>query len=178
MFVIAYLPSVHMAVVSERTVGRDPYFSLTRRVMPALAEACRDDPGIVLAKNNEGHFIRYYTDCSVIANNFLLTAQQTAAFMKVAELFLKSPAELGQDDMPIKYVLVRARASIATRPDGAGYMMVDKEDAKVVSDPLSDALLWSDPDSAPSNFQMITEIEAPGRDYPYARLWKIVHPGG
>lgn len=176
-FVVAQLPALRMAVASETVVGRDPYFRLTHLAMPALAEACREDPGIVLAKSNEGHFIRYYTDCSVIANNFLLTTQQVQAFRMVAELFNRTPEELLEARIPVKYVLVRARGSIATSPDGSHYMMVDRYDAERVSDPLTDALLWGEPAAAPASFALITEIAAPGKDYPYARLWKINRSG-
>jgi hypothetical protein len=176
-FVLAQGPSLRMAIASETVVGRDPYFRLTRLAMPALAAACSTDPGIVLAKSNEGHFIRYYTECSVIANNFLLTNQQIEAFKSGVELFSRKPEELVDGRIPIKYVLVRARGSIATSADGSNYMIVDKEDAALVSDPLTDALLWSDPASVPASFELITEIAAPGKDYPYARLWKINRPG-
>ncbi len=30
----------------------------------------------MLTDTNAGHYIRYFSDCSVIADNFLLTAQQ------------------------------------------------------------------------------------------------------
>lgn len=167
------IPPLQKAIASESTVGRDPYFILTRLTMPALADACAKDPGIVLAKNNEGHYIRYYTDCSVIANNFLLTDQHVRAFFKVAELFARQPEELLKSDVPVKYVLVRARGAVATSPDGSHYMLVDREDAMRVSDPLTDALLWSPPSEAPEGFTLIAEIPAPAKDYDYARIWKI-----
>ena len=176
VFVIAQVPSIRTAIASETTVGRDPYFQLTRLAMPALAAACRADPGIVLAKNNEGHFIRYYTECSVIANNFLLTTQQVEAFKAVAELFSRKPDELVHERIPIKYVLVRARGSVAASSDGSHYMIVEEDDAKLVSDPLSDSLLWGDPALVPASFELIAEIPAPGKDYAYAKLWKIHRP--
>jgi hypothetical protein len=175
-FVLALIPALQKSIVSESTVGRDPYFILTRLAMPALAEACEADPGIVLAKNNEGHFIRYYTECSVIANNFLLTPQHVQAFYRVAELYSLTPEELAKSSIPIKYVLVRARGAVATSVDGSHYMLVDKQDARMVTDPLTDALLWSDPSTVPAPFKLVAEIPAPTKDYPYARIWKIVRP--
>ena len=48
-------------------------FRALRPILEDLQQACAKDPGIVLADNDAGHYIRYYTQCSVIANNFLLT---------------------------------------------------------------------------------------------------------
>ena len=73
LLVAAYYPALRYGLTGWRQLGNDVYYRMTRLAMPALAEACRRDPGIVLARNNEGHFIRYHTDCPVIANNFLLT---------------------------------------------------------------------------------------------------------
>ena len=40
-----------------------------------MAEACRRAPGAVLAAPSVGHYVRFHTDCGVIANNFLTTSQ-------------------------------------------------------------------------------------------------------
>jgi hypothetical protein len=52
-------------------------------------------------------------------------------------------------------------------------MLVDRDDARMVSDPLTDALLWSDPDSVDPSFKLVAEVKTPTKDYPYARIWKI-----
>ena len=59
------------------------------------------------------------------------------------------------------------------RADGMGYMLADREDARMVSDPLTDALLWSDPASVDPSLKLVAEIAAPTKNYPYARIWKI-----
>ena len=41
----------------------------------ALGAACRKAPGVVLADPNDGHPIRYHSECSVIADNFITTPQ-------------------------------------------------------------------------------------------------------
>ena len=41
-----------------------------------------------------GHYIRYYTDCPVIANNFLLTPQHFRKMDEVGALFSLSAATL------------------------------------------------------------------------------------
>jgi hypothetical protein len=141
--------------------------------MPALTRACKEDPGIVLAKNNEGHYIRYYTDCSVISDNFLIAPADIRAFYSIAQFFNGSPTDLKRAQIPIKYVLVRARGAVAIRADDMGYMMADREDARRISDPLTDALLWNNPSTVDPSFKLVAEIPAPSKDYPYARIWKI-----
>lgn len=169
---IAMFPAVKSAIASEKIPARDPYFVLTRLAMPELAAACQSDPGIVLAKNNDGHYIRYYTECSVIANNFLLTPQQVEAVYTVADLFNESPVAVARSSIPIKYVLVRARG-VVYQVSGGHFELVDEEDARSISDPLTDALLWGDVKDVPAEFELIAEIMTPTQDYPYARIWKI-----
>jgi hypothetical protein len=140
--------------------------------MPPLASACEEDPGIVLARSNDGHPIRYHTGCAVIANNFLLTDQHFEAVRRVNNLFMMTPQQLLESGFPVKYVLVRARGVVVVRSDGSvGLVSVDE--APRVSDPLTDALLWSDPAKVPSRFKLIEEIKVPGGAYQYARIWKI-----
>lgn len=170
----AYYPALRYGLTGWRQLGNDVYYRMTRLAMPALAEACRRDPGIVLARNNEGHFIRYHTDCSVIANNFLLTEQHLEAVRRVGRLFAMSPQELIESAVPIKYVFVRARGVILIRSDGTIGLMPAK-DARLVSDPLTDALLWSDPATVDDRYTLVSETMVPGGEYPYARIWKMEH---
>ena len=169
---LAYYPAVRDGLAGGMRLGNDIYYPMTRLMMPTLAKECRDDPGIVLARGNEGHQIRYHTDCSVIANNFLLTDQHFRAVQRVNALFSMSPQELLQSGFPVKYIFVRARGVILIRADGS-VGIVPPEDAALVSDPLSDALLWGDPAAVPPELRLISEVKVPGGAYQYARLWKV-----
>jgi hypothetical protein len=172
LLVIAYYPAVRDGLAGGMRLGNDIYYPMTRLMMPALAKACREDPGIVLARGNEGHQIRYHTDCSVIANNFLLTDQHFRAVQRVNALFNMSPEELLQSGFPVKYIFVRARGIVLVRADGS-VGVVPPQEATVVSDPLSDALLWGDPAAVPPELRLIGEVKVPGGAYQYARLWKV-----
>ena len=169
---VAYYPAVRHGLAGGLPLGNDVYYPMTRQIMPALAEQCARDPGIVLARNNEGHFIRYHTACSVISNNFLLTEQHFDAVRRGRRLFQMSPGQLLKSGLPIKYVLVRSRGAILIKSDGS-IGIVPMSDAITVSDPLEDALLWGDPRKVPSRFTLIQEVKVAGGDYQYARLWKI-----
>jgi hypothetical protein len=169
---VAYYPAVRYGLVGGRPLGNDVYYQLTRLAMPPLAAACDEEPGIVLARSNDGHLIRYHTGCSVIGNNFLLTDQHFEAARRVDKLFSMTPEKLLESGFAVKYVLVRARGVLMMRPDGSiGLVSIDE--APRVSDPLTDALLWGDPAKVPGQFKMVQEIKVPGGAYQYARIWKI-----
>ena len=81
-----------------------------RALRPALAtlhDACAREPGIVLADVDAGHYIRYYTDCSVIADNFLLTPQHVTKLEQVRYLTSQSAEALRQVAPAVRYVLAR-----------------------------------------------------------------------
>jgi hypothetical protein len=153
-------------------LGNDAYYRLSRLVMPAFKSACEADAGIVLARSNDGHMIRYHTDCSVMANNFLLTKQHFDAVDRVDKLFDMTPEQLLASGAPVKYVFVRARGILISRADGTYDSLPDNE-ANMVTDRLSDGLLWAEVDKVPIGFQLIDEIKVPGRNYAFARVWKI-----
>jgi hypothetical protein len=169
---LAYYPAVRYGLSERPPLGNDLYYQMTRRAMPSLAAACDQDPGIVLARSNDGHPIRYHTGCSVIANNFLLTEQHFEAVRRVDNLFMMTPQQLLESGVPVKYVLVRARGVVVVREDGS-VGLVPYDEAPRISDPLTDALLWSDPAKVPSRFKLVEEIKVPGGAYQYARIWRI-----
>jgi hypothetical protein len=172
LLAVAYYPAVRHGLAGGLQLGNDVYYKMTRLAMPALADACRKDPGIVLARSNEGHYIRYHTDCSVIANNFLLTDQHFEAIRRVDALFAMTPEQLLASGIPVHYILVRARGIVLIREDGS-IGLVPPEEATIVSDTLTDHLLWGDPARVPPEFHMVTEVKVPGGAYQYARLWKV-----
>ena len=68
---------------------------------------CQKAPGIVLADQNDGHYIRYHTDCANIANNFILTPQHVAK-NQLAERLLAGPLSAVREKASyIKYIYVR-----------------------------------------------------------------------
>lgn len=169
---LAYVPAISHGLAGGGPLANDMYYPLTRLSMPALARACADDPGIVLARNNDGHFIRFHTECSVIVNNFFLTPQHFQAVERVDRMFGMSPRELLDSGFPVKYVFVRARGILMIHDDGS-IDVVPPEQKAVVTDRLSDALLWGHHDDLPAEFRLVGEVMVPGGAYPYARVWKI-----
>src|SRR5262249_18330472 len=87
--------------------ANDHTFEDSLPIYAVLHQACTEDPGIVLADNNAGHYIRYYSDCPMIVDNFLLTPQHFAKMDEIERLFSLSAPELLTAAPDVKYVLVR-----------------------------------------------------------------------
>jgi hypothetical protein len=87
-----------LGVVQKITVpynlGLDPAYEDGFGLLNTLHTACQKNPGIVLSDNNFGHYIRYHTDCSVIANNFLMTPLHEEKVLEVKRLLSLSPEQL------------------------------------------------------------------------------------
>ena len=105
-FLAAFQPPLTGSVFNKYPAGGNILYETVQPLMPALAEACDEEPGIVLANAQFGHYIRYHTDCSVIVNNFLI---DDLHFQKVEEsnMLFTIPAELmASGTGGIRYVFV------------------------------------------------------------------------
>ena len=135
LFALAYWVPATYRLLMRPLPANEPNYSFTRLALPALAEACREDPGIVLVNNNDGHYVRCHTECSVIPNNLLVTPQQEAKALLTTHLLGMTPAELSRMDLPVKYVLVRASGLLVSSPDGR-YCSATKDMAQPVAGTL------------------------------------------
>jgi hypothetical protein len=168
--VLAYAPALRYQLLEPMAPGGDAYFEGTRPLYETLRKECDREPGIVLADNDAGHPIRFYTNCSVIANNFLLTSQQFAKLDQADHLFSLSAAELARQQPQIRYLLIRALA-MRQRADGSiQYKLFFSHTERLASE-----LLYSDPSSLPSGYALLQEMNFGGKA-PYARLFRIEHP--
>jgi hypothetical protein len=105
--VIAYWIPTRYQLTEIVAPSGDAGFRALRPVLASLRDACAREPGIVLADVDAGHYIRYYTDCSVIADNFLLTPQHVMKLEQVRYLTSQSAQVLLQIAPAIRYVLLR-----------------------------------------------------------------------
>lgn len=167
---LAIYPSAVETFGARTPLGGDSYYLFTAAAMPDLASACAENPGIVLARNNDGHLIRFRTDCSVIANNFLLTQQQFQAYDRVVELFDLTTEELLAAEPQVDYVFVRARSALVETAKGVE--LADREFASMAASRLEQQLLWGDPTDLPASFELISEVAGP-LDYPLSRIYRI-----
>ncbi|MDY6947978.1 MAG: hypothetical protein SXG53_19900 [Pseudomonadota bacterium] len=181
VLLLAYAQVIRYQLVAPSPVAGDAGFAPLHPVFEPLRRACAEDPGVVLADTNAGHYIRYFTDCSVIANNFLLTNQQFAKADEVYRLFSLPPEELPKQAPFVKYVLTRA-GDIETKPNGEfQYRFFGRYQPG-----LSQRLLLTPLDSIPLHYELLFRVtmnkQQPNREQtvevPYARLYKVTPSAG
>lgn len=164
---LMYAPVLRYQLFEAMPLANEAYFEGVRPLYLTLRKECEREPGIVLADSNAGHPIRFYTECSVIANNFLLTPQHFAKLDQADALFALSSAELARQRPAIRYLLIRARA-IRQLPDGSvQYQLFFSR-----TGPLANELLFSDPSALPPGYTLLQEMNFGGKA-PYARLFRI-----
>lgn len=166
-----YYPLRHQLWAPWTPAG-DKSFAILRPMLDALSRACERKPGIVLADSDAGHYIRYYTDCSVIADNFLLTPQHGQKIEEVERLMGLRADELVRDPMPLTYVLVRPLSILAGRPGELKYFYHGGQ-----SNGLAVDLLLRPLSAVPAEYSLMSAINLPHlHNAPYARLYRIERP--
>jgi len=169
VFALALIPT-RPVWSAQWALGNSVAYSNIRSLFPALADACRERPGNVLADTDDGHWIRYHTECSVIANVFLLTPQHAAKVALGHQLLRLSPADLVSARPEIRYVI--ANHTVQIRNDAHGRENPDLEGLRPSLEPLEAALLGPEA-SIPPNFRKRWEVRTPSGQV-YARLYEIV----
>lgn len=104
-FAIAFRPPLSGKLFEEHSVAGDHMYEITQPLYALLEEACDDDPGIVAAASQFGHYIRFHTNCPVIANNFLLTEQHFEKVRLANSLFHLSVDQIRTQQPDVRYVL-------------------------------------------------------------------------
>ncbi len=159
-------------------LGMDAQYGLVQTAIPALKDACREEPGLVLAYNDLGHYIRYHTECSVIANNFLLTAQHERKIEELDELFSMGLDSLLVDRPDIRYIFVSFPFLMLNLPDGR-QVPARREDLRAMNGrwPLMVDLLLGE-DEPDDRLQVLSEVRMKDgeRDFAIVRLFRVL-PG-
>lgn len=162
---LAYQPALNGRLFLIYPPGADPMYANVRLLYLKLADACAEDPGVVLTGNDNGNAVLFHTDCGVIANNFILRPEDDFKIREVNALLLgATPQEIRANRPDIDYLLIRAE-TFNNRRDGSP----DEQP------PIARQLLTLDP--PPEGFQTIQSIfyEADGEvQGVYARLYRIV----
>jgi hypothetical protein len=171
--VLAYVPTLRYQLLGPIPLGNDLYLANLRPALRTLAKACKEDPGVVLADHDAGHYIRFFTNCSVIANNFLLTPQHAQKVLEMERLFKLPAQELLNQAAYVKYVLVRP---LSVQLSDSGVVYVSYSTAQ--SDLVVDLLLKPgapEPQPPPAQYRLLDEatlLHGANR-VPYVRLYKI-----
>jgi len=165
---LVYFPSLSHELVIPIPTANDTSFRETRPILESLKKACAKQPGTVLADGDLGHPIRYYTDCSTIANNFLLTPQHFQKVEEAVHLLSLSAEEFAEQAPDVEYVLVRP-GQIAQEADGSFTYSFPGPKSRLVQQ-----LLFAHPNELPPEFVLIDEVRlADLDDAIYAKLYEI-----
>ena len=120
--VLVFLSAIpgFMYIIGDRySLGWDDRYQESLPLFQALKEACAENPGIVLVDNDFGHILRYSAECSVIANNFLMTPQHEDKIREMYAYLKMTPEELLEnkpEDM--RYVFARLANYLTVNEDG------------------------------------------------------------
>ena len=168
---VAYQPPLKYQLFEKVPAGLTRGYAATRTLYPILAEFCARDPGIALSYTDDGHSIRYHTDCSVIANNFLLTRQHGEKVIE-ADIYLQlTPEQLLSIAPQVQYIFVRFMGLFDYTTDG--HQVVPVEELKSRNAPLFNALLLRN--DLPDNFELLGELRVEDyRDIPFARVFRVI----
>jgi hypothetical protein len=174
-FLLMFASSLRYSVPAALFIGVDENFVPSVKVLRELRKACEKEPGVVLADNDAGHLIRYFTDCSVIADNFLLT-KQDAEKTELVDHLMGLPA----DEMPaaatyVRYVFMRPLQIVHNR-DGVTYVSYSSSPRTTL---MGDLLLKPVADVSPRYKLLAAEVQPtadPANPLPYVRLFEVL-PG-
>jgi asparagine N-glycosylation enzyme membrane subunit Stt3 len=116
----AFLPGSFDVLFMRYHLTWDEAYKDSIPLFAALEERCDENPGIVLVDNNFGHILRYHAECSVIANNFLMTDQHVDKIREMWSYLEMSPEELLENKpADMRYVFARLNRYMARRKDGS-----------------------------------------------------------
>lgn len=155
LLVAAYLPAA-TSLDASPTPGYSADYVVTRSIYPSLAEACRKDPGVVLADRNDGHYIRFHTECSVAVNNLVNSEQHRRRIRQTRELFSLDPVELRARAPWVEFLFVRREDNVLD-PDISDAQMRQ-------SNPKLTTSLLLDAPPFPDGYHMLHEVALKRRD--------------
>lgn len=172
VLLVAFAGGLQSRVFAPQILSGDPNYAATRSMYALLAARCAEAPGVVLADPLDGHYIRYHSRCSVIANNFLVTRQDVDKWLEAKRLLGLRASQLAAEAPSVRYLLLR-RASIFTL-DQAGFLTFAPGEYPGKPDhPLVRELLAADAGALPVGFKLVYEMRPGAGQPPFARLLAI-----
>jgi hypothetical protein len=144
---IAYQPPLRQHLFAVYALGAAPIYERARPLFLGLAERCEKQPGVVLANANDGNYLLFHTECSVISNNFRLTSEDELKIEQIETMMRLSPEALRAYQPKVKYLLLRTNDFVVERD---GTLEIDR------SRPLARVLMSSS--EPPDGFELIETI--------------------
>jgi len=164
---LAMWPGLYRLGDSPALGGHLEYL-LQRPMFLELGRRCEREPGVVLAEFNNGHYLRFHTDCAVIANNFIMTEQHLAKIDLVEAMLALRPAGFKRDYPWVRYVYVRRADNILA--------VSSNEDRLKRNKGLRSALLFGSDGGYAVGFEQIAEARVgayKGQPTVFARAFAV-----
>jgi len=161
---IAYQPPLRQHLFAVYALGAAPIYERARPLFLDLAERCEQAPGVILANANDGNYLLFHTECSVISNNFRLTSDDELKIAQIDAMMRLSPDALRAYQPDVKYLLLRVNDFIV---EGDRGIEIDR------SVPLARLLLSNS--ELPDGFELIQTIrlERDGKTEIYAKAFAV-----
>jgi hypothetical protein len=107
----AYIPA-YGELLQTPPPGSSYDYQMTMGIYPPMAKACARQPGAVLADYGDGHFITYHTQCSVLADNFIISAYDERKILEAESLLHSSLAEVMSRAPYVRYLYLRRQDNV------------------------------------------------------------------
>jgi hypothetical protein len=161
---IAYQPPLRQHLFAVYALGAAPLYERARPLFLELAELCDADPGVVLANANDGNYLLFHTDCSVVSNNFRLTAADEQKINQIHEMMRLPPDDLREDYPDVAYLVLRITDFV-----------VERDGTRLVDTSIPFSALLEPNAAAPEGYELIETIwlENDGRRQVYARAFAV-----
>jgi hypothetical protein len=164
--VLAYQPALRQRLFVVYSPGASTEYASAFSIFLDLRSLCATNPGVVLASPDDGNAILFHSECSVIANNFILRRADNEHIDEVGRLMSLSPAAIRAERPDVKYLFARVRDFSLFRGDVA-HLLADIPIAKE---------LFVD-ETPPAGYRLIKTVRRRiGADGPagtYARLYEV-----
>jgi hypothetical protein len=164
--VLAFQPALRERLLVPYAPSADAEYANAFALFVELDRLCAEEPGTVLASTDDGNAILFHSDCSVIANNFILRAEDKTHIDEVDRLMRLSGAEIRAQRPDVKYLLLRAR-DFSTILDGAARIVAENALARQF-------LIEETP---PPGFALVQTVrwraDENGQASVYAKLFKV-----
>ncbi|MEM7765791.1 MAG: hypothetical protein AAF290_17145 [Pseudomonadota bacterium] len=170
IFALSFQRPLAQQLFSHQALGLDVDYAVAIDAFPVLQRACAEDTGLALVSTNFGHPVRYHSDCTVIANNFLLTPLHEQKVRELDTLWETTPSDLLDAPQPVRYVLVALQNIY--QPAADGVRLSSAEELTAANPPLALALTQ---ETIPAGYQILFErrLGDPANDRPIVRLLAI-----
>jgi len=163
---LAYQPVLHERLFKVYAPAADTEYASAFALFLDLRQLCAEDPGVVLATPEDGSAILFHSECSVIANNFILREPDKVHIDEAMRLLRLSPQEIRAERPDIKYLFVRS----------LGYSVLNGNVARISAESPIGKQLFLDA-TPPPGFTLIKTIRRrlgnTGQAGLYARLYKV-----